>query len=72
MTSLARGRAPNYRLKEAYADLEQGTFVRPVELYHLPPHVVKDLGWAFNAATEIACYTSKGFKVIPRRLLEET
>lgn len=66
------GRAPNYRLKQDFAGLVQGTFVQPIRKYHLPTHILKDLSPFFDEAKETMCYTSDGFKAIPWELLEAT
>lgn len=69
---LPRGRAPNYRLKQAFQELPQGAFVRPVRKYHLPKHIKDQLSAYFDDTKEAPCFTAKGFLVIPWEIIEET
>lgn len=64
------GRAPNYIIKKEYAGLPEGSFVRPVRLYFLPPETIKNLN-IYDETKEVACYTSKGFIAIPIEIIEQ-
>lgn len=66
------GRAPNYRLKAEFEELPQGSFVRPVKLRYLPKHILDELSPFFDEQTEAACFTAKGFLIIPWKIIEET
>lgn len=68
---------PDYVLKEEYRFsvgpqdvrvLPAGTFVRPIELYYVPKHVVDNPDYRhFNKHEEVFCYTRYGIIPIPRK-----
>lgn len=66
------GRSPNYRVKQEYQGLAQGTFIRPVRVYHLPKHLKESLGYYFDEAKTAPCFTPKGFMLIPWDIIEPT
>jgi hypothetical protein len=72
---MADGRSPNFQLTMSHDDLPDETFVRPIRLEYLPVHIVerfqRELAYMDHSTTAI-CYTSKGFRIIPRWKLRET
>lgn len=71
----------NYVLTKDYTYLKDifnsqtlmaGTFVCPIEFRWVPKHVKEDLKWKFfDNSTEVFCYCSHGFVVIPYNLLRK-
>lgn len=75
------GRAPNYRLKNAYKipskdaeapTLPERTYVRPINFEYVPKHVLDDPQWRWYSEFEYTfCHTKYGIMPIPTSYLEE-
>jgi hypothetical protein len=69
-------RSPNYRLKEDYhlamgrygADsktIPAGSYVRPIDLCYVPPHVLDDDRWEnVDLSTHVFCYV-RNLGIVP-------
>lgn len=68
---LAKGRAPNYRLKTDFKELPQHSFVNPISLKWVPEHLIEEAEY-FNPEREVFCYTAIGTILIPKEIIEET
>lgn len=73
-------RTPNYVLTESHnvslnnhdsRHLEEGSFVRPLEMIYVPQHVIDAHKW-FNVKNEIFCYTHFGIIAIPKYKVRAT
>lgn len=78
-------RTPNYRLIQDhtvssgsglmgadYKTLPAGSYVRPIELSYVPPHVKEDSRWKyFNKELEVFAYTKFGIIPIPKYILRD-
>lgn len=72
---------PNYVLSEAYCTYDssmnkqeypQGMFVRPIDKYYLPKHIIDSESYRwFNEGKEVYCYTKLGIVTIPKNIIRK-